>query len=771
MMKGKAFIVDDDPIMGNVLEVKLSEAGFEAEYFSSSEEALERIRKIRPDIIISDIIMPRIDGYELHRLIRQDPGTAGIPFIFLSAKTDLSDQLKGLQMGADDYVCKPFKIENLVERIETVMERAAKARSFHSQSDFSGNLAKMNLNDVLQIVELNYKSGELVVNNHEGEKIGMVLFRNGRLINASTGTLKGKEAFYNLMHEVEGYFDFFSRTNNEPELITESNREILLEGTHLIVESTILYSTLTDLDVILGRNSNAGHIPPVIEKKAGTQRLHKILSMIDEQKTAREIINCGEISRLRAASVLSGLLDAGLISVLKYGVQKTKEEISLIDDGLLKELENCEKNALTGVLKIENLPGKAAIYFQDGCIIHAYYGKTVAKKALYRIFSEKGGVPRFYQEPANVRKAIDDSLGHLADEGNKEIEAFKELKNNEFEKIVTINTKILDKAEKGQKPYSEIRDHKGINYILSLVRQHAKLKDIIDSSQMTDLHTYKNLTYMAKIGILSIEAKKKFKVRLITDSTADIPDDMVRDQNITIVKLSSVGYPIINDFNELFRKIAADMDIFAIFTSGKMSKAFEYALVAKEMNWDGYLRQRQEKYGKDNTLQIEITDSQQVSLGMGLLVKEAADKIENGWVPDQVRDYINKLIPMVRVFFIAGNLKGVGKGGTRLKSMLGIRSILSTWNGELISIDQRMGEQNAYKQVVKLVQQGLDNPDAPIKAGIVHADAPDQAEQMKDLLKSNFNCQTVIMSHLGPMVGLRCGNGTVGVACLPVAEN
>ncbi len=256
MVKGKAFIIDDDPIMGNVLEVKLSEAGFEAEYFSSGEKALEKISKFKPDIIISDIIMPEMDGYELHQLLRQDPATAGIPFVFMSAKTDLSDQLKGLQMGADDYVCKPFKIENLVERIETVMERAAKARAFRSQSDFSGNLAKMNLNDVLQVVELNYKSGELVINNSEGEKIGRVLFKNGRLVNADSGILKGKEAFFNLMDEMEGFFDFYSGISDEPDLISESNREILLEGTHLIVESTILFSTLTDLDVILDRSTD-----------------------------------------------------------------------------------------------------------------------------------------------------------------------------------------------------------------------------------------------------------------------------------------------------------------------------------------------------------------------------------------------------------------------------------------------------------------------------------------------------------------------------------
>ncbi|MCP4344218.1 MAG: DegV family EDD domain-containing protein [Desulfobacterales bacterium] len=782
MIKGKAFIIDDDPLMGNVLEVKLSEAGFEAEYFSSGEKALERISKLKPDIIISDIIMPEMDGYELHRTLRQDPATAGIPFVFMSAKTDLSDQLKGWQMGVDDYVCKPFKIENLLERIETVMERAAKARGFRSQSDFSGNLAKMNLNDVLQVVELNYKSGELVLNNSEGEKIGRVLFRNGKLINADSGILEGKEAFFNLMDKIEGFFDFYSGISDEPEIIQESNREILLEGTHLIVESTILFSTLTDLDVMLDRNTEellSEEILQDIGKKTGDERLHKILALIDKYWTAREIINSGEMSRLRAASVLSALLDNNLITASESKNKKQEQGIVpdvplLINRRLLKELENCEKDALTGILKMENILDKAAVYLKEGSIIHAYHGKSVAKKAINRIFSEKDAAFQFLQEPVNIRKAIDDPLNSLADEANRELEALKDLEDREFKKIVSINSQALEKAEKGLEPYSEIKDHQGINYMLSLVKQHSIVKDIIDSSQMTDLHTYNNLLYMSKIGILRIDSKKEFKVQLITDSTADIPADIIADRGITQVHLSSAGYPILNDFGKLIKEVAVEKDILAVFASGKMSKAFEYAMVTKEMNYDDYQKKRHARYGENYLLQIEIIDSKMVSLGIGMLVLEAADKIENGWRPEQISDYIKKLIPMVRVFFVPGtsdNLKretGTGKTKTRLRNILGIRQILSSWDGELVPIDQVRGEQNAYKQVVKLVQQGLDNPDAPIKAGIVHSDASGQAEQMRDLLKSNLNCQAIIMSQLGPMVGLRCGQGTVGVVCLPV---
>ena len=111
--KGKVLIVDDDPKMGKLLKLKLSKAGYETEYFSSGGEALGKIVQVRPHIIISDIQMPEMDGYEFCERLRQDPNTAAIPFIFLSGKTNTSDQLEGLRIGADDYVCKPVNIDFL----------------------------------------------------------------------------------------------------------------------------------------------------------------------------------------------------------------------------------------------------------------------------------------------------------------------------------------------------------------------------------------------------------------------------------------------------------------------------------------------------------------------------------------------------------------------------------------------------------------------------------------------------------------------------------
>ncbi len=400
-MKGKVLIVDDDPIMGNLLEIRLSESGFEARYLESGEEALDKILQIKPDIIISDIVMPVMNGYELHRRLRQDEATSGIPFLFLSAKSEKSDQMKGLRMGADDYVCKPFKIEELIDRMERVMEIASKARMFNSQADFGDNLSEMKLDEVLQIIELNHKSGEIILNHSNGEKLGRIIFRNGKLINAEKPPLDGIEAFFELMEETEGFFEFYGKTSiDEPEKITNTNHFVLLNLSRLIVGSKELYDKIPNTDIVLTRGISED-ITAVIQKIGiAEEELKEILSLIDQHRTVREIIHCGTMSRLRAAAILSDLLNENVVKIYNpesdMPVKSITVEavpgdaISVIDEELVNLLKNCEQNLMTGVLKIENLPEKAAVYIHEGSVIHAYYGKTTAKKALYRIFSQKG---------------------------------------------------------------------------------------------------------------------------------------------------------------------------------------------------------------------------------------------------------------------------------------------------------------------------------------------------------------------------------------------
>ena len=204
------------------------------------------VRSVDPDIVLSDIMMPEMDGYELQRRLRSEPETAAIPFIFLSAKCEPTDQLEGLRMGADDYVCKPFDFEDLVDRIERAMARVARVVSYSAKADFSGNVNQMSIADVLQIVEINHKSGELIFRNEKGKKTGKVFFQKGALVHARTATLSGEEAFYQIMGEKKGFFEFFGVPVDVPRTISTSNMSMLLNGTRLLDEAESLSELVED---------------------------------------------------------------------------------------------------------------------------------------------------------------------------------------------------------------------------------------------------------------------------------------------------------------------------------------------------------------------------------------------------------------------------------------------------------------------------------------------------------------------------------------------
>ena len=123
MAKDLILIVDDEPNMVQIIDYNLRKAGYETSTAYNGNEALESIRARRPDLIISDIMMPEMDGHQLCRIVRDNPATSSVPFFFLTAKGQLSDRVEGLRTGADDYITKPFEIEELIARVGARLER------------------------------------------------------------------------------------------------------------------------------------------------------------------------------------------------------------------------------------------------------------------------------------------------------------------------------------------------------------------------------------------------------------------------------------------------------------------------------------------------------------------------------------------------------------------------------------------------------------------------------------------------------------------------
>jgi phosphate regulon transcriptional regulator PhoB len=117
-------VVEDEPDIRNLIVHHLTRDGFRCRVAASGPEALARVRTAAPDLIVLDLMLPEMNGLEVCRRLRGDPSTAAIPIIMLTAKADEVDRVVGLELGADDYVAKPFSPKELVARVRAVLRRA-----------------------------------------------------------------------------------------------------------------------------------------------------------------------------------------------------------------------------------------------------------------------------------------------------------------------------------------------------------------------------------------------------------------------------------------------------------------------------------------------------------------------------------------------------------------------------------------------------------------------------------------------------------------------
>ena len=120
----KILVVDDEVDVTELLSYNLKQRGFVSQSVNDPKQALEVAKTFKPDLIVLDIMMPEVSGFQVCRMIRQESTLKGIPIIFLSARTEEGDRIEGFESGADDYVCKPFSPKELMLRVLVILKRA-----------------------------------------------------------------------------------------------------------------------------------------------------------------------------------------------------------------------------------------------------------------------------------------------------------------------------------------------------------------------------------------------------------------------------------------------------------------------------------------------------------------------------------------------------------------------------------------------------------------------------------------------------------------------
>jgi two-component system phosphate regulon response regulator PhoB len=149
-MKPTILVVDDEPDAVELVAFNLKTAGFNVITAADGDEALTKARARLPALVVLDVMLPEIDGFEVCKILRRDPATAAIPIILLTAKASELDRVLGLELGADDYLTKPFSPRELVLRVKNLLHRTAPRAASREQIqvgdlfvDVPGHLAKL----------------------------------------------------------------------------------------------------------------------------------------------------------------------------------------------------------------------------------------------------------------------------------------------------------------------------------------------------------------------------------------------------------------------------------------------------------------------------------------------------------------------------------------------------------------------------------------------------------------------------------------------------
>lgn len=206
-------IIDDDQAQHEILDEHLNLSGFSALHAGSSKEGFHVLQKQDVALILLDINMPEVDGFQTIELLRNNSDTQDIPVLFLTSLDRQYLKIKGLELGADDYVTKPYNGAELMARIKAILRR--KGQISVQQSALSGDIKEFGLGDLLQNISNSLKTGTVTFRDMDGR----IILSGGDIVSAKQGKSRGMEALLRLMLLEQGHFSVSYR--EIPDLNTE----------------------------------------------------------------------------------------------------------------------------------------------------------------------------------------------------------------------------------------------------------------------------------------------------------------------------------------------------------------------------------------------------------------------------------------------------------------------------------------------------------------------------------------------------------------------
>ncbi len=266
MASTRILVVDDDAWILRMVTTVLEKRGYEILIANDGEEAYQKAIAQPPDLVITDVMMPKMDGWTLVKALRSKPEFAFVPMIFLTALGSDEDRIRGFRLGADDYLPKPFRFEELDLRVANALRRRQQVESTvlaaaraatpapapaatstgaasskpPVSSGIHGTLDQLGLSSLLMVLEMERKSGVLILSRGATAETGRIFVRSGNIVRARMDgkpTPKNEQAIYHMLAWSEGRFEFSALEVDMDDEVKTSTTHLLMEGARRIDEA------------------------------------------------------------------------------------------------------------------------------------------------------------------------------------------------------------------------------------------------------------------------------------------------------------------------------------------------------------------------------------------------------------------------------------------------------------------------------------------------------------------------------------------------------
>lgn len=320
-------VADGDPKNLQILRENLETAGFEVIVAADGMQAWQKISSSVPDLILSEVNLPKLDGFQLLEKLKADPVTSSIPLMFLTNRRELQDRVRSLRGGVKDYMIKPLHIKEVLARIRMILRRMERIKEDEAETakKLVGRLEEFSPVDLIESFGVERKTGVLTLHN-ENNRNGEIYFRDGAVVNASLGNLKAEKAVYQMLPWKHGHFTMIFKEINVPDEISVSNLGLLLQGFKRMEERERLFKLLPSPETTFVITDT---FQSILKKRELTTEVSRFVSLIDGRRDLLQIIDESTYDDIKTLERLVKLYQQGFIKPSKTIITSEEDERDL----------------------------------------------------------------------------------------------------------------------------------------------------------------------------------------------------------------------------------------------------------------------------------------------------------------------------------------------------------------------------------------------------------------------------------------------------------